>query len=213
MKWVAMAALAACMGLAGQAAAAELIQNGGFEGGVRADTQDGNTNPNAPVGWDVNAAFDNSTAYNQVNGYPHTGAYALQFADYDVSPVVQVSQTFADVAGAAYQVSFWFYASRGGDADALFTTSLDGAAVFSSGDTVNQYTLETLSFIGTGRDTLAFAAKTNPGEWYLDDVSVTGPAATSAAPEPGTWALMGMGVGLAGLGLRRRRGALALRTA
>jgi hypothetical protein len=212
MKWVAMAAVAACMGLAGQAAAADLITNGGFEDGTRTDTQNGNTNPNAPVGWDVNAAFDRNSGFNQVTSVAHTGSYGLQFADFDGSPVVQVSQTLADVVGQTYQVSFWFFADANFDATARFTGSVNGDVLFSSGDSVNAYTEGTFSFVGTGSDTLAFAAKTDPGEWHLDDVSVVaGP--TSAAPEPGTWALMGTGVGLAGLGLRRRRGAFALRTA
>ncbi len=39
--------------------------------------------------------------------------------------------------------------------------------------------------------------------------SFSTPAPTSAAPEPGTWALMALGVGLAGLAMRRRVGAAA----
>jgi hypothetical protein len=32
------------------------------------------------------------------------------------------------------------------------------------------------SFVGTGSDTLTIQGNTNPGEWSVDDVSVTGAA-------------------------------------
>lgn len=195
------------MVVGGRASAAELIVNGGFEAGTRTDTQGGNSNPNAPVAWSVNVAFDSNSSFNQVNGAdPHSGALVLQFANYNADPVSSISQGFADLAGASYQVTFYVRSDSTGDPAAKFAASINGTPLFSTGDAaVGDWTQETFNFTGTGTDTLAFAANTNPGEWHLDDVSVTGPAAAiSAAPEPGVWALMLFGVGAMGMVLRRR---------
>ena len=210
LPWATLTlAVAGLVGLAGHASAAELIANGGFEAGVRTDTQNGNTNPNAPVDWSVNAAFDSNASFNQVSGGdPHSGALALQFADYNANPVVSVSQSFADVAGANYLATFYVRSDSTSDPVANFNASIDGATLVSTGDsTVGDWTQETFGFQGSGSDTLAFSANTNPGEWHLDDVSVSGPAATvSAAPEPGAWALMLGGVGMLGVMLRMAEG-------
>ncbi len=199
-------ALAFSSAAALSASAAELIQNGGFENGVYSDTQGGNTNSSVPVGWTPNAAFDLNPGFNNVGTAPNSGTYNLSIANYDYQPIAALSQTFADVAGSTYAGSLYVYASRGGDAAANFTASIDGATEVSVGDTINSYTQETFSFVGTGHDTLQIVANTNPGEWEVDDVSISGAAAAvSAAPEPSTWLLMIAGIGGIGLMLRRAK--------
>ncbi len=73
-------------------------------------------------------------------------------------------------------------------------------------------------------DVINIAAATNPGEWFVDDVSVNDTALTGGqvalltdapplnggVPEPATWAMMILGLGGAGAMLRRRRGAAVL---
>jgi hypothetical protein len=93
-------------------------------------------------------------------------------------------------------------AGVGADPNAFLKVS-----VGSAGNTVTDTIGETFenfsfSFVGTGHDTLAIAAQTNPSFWFVDDASVTGAAST--VPEPSTWAMML--AGFAGLGFLGWRG-------
>ena len=96
--------------------------------------------------------------------------------------------TFNDVAGSLYTVSFYGFASSGGDPNAFLTVSAGGQSVtFNDVADYANYQLGTFTFKGSGSDTLTIAAATNPGDWFVDDVSVTGPAvgsATGGVPEP-----------------------------
>jgi hypothetical protein len=61
--------------------------------------------------------------------------------------------------------------------------------------------------VGAGSDTISIAAQTDPSEWVVDDVSVTG----STVPEPATWAMMLIGfAGLGFLGYRRNPKAVSV---
>ena len=185
--------------------AAELLQNGGFEGGVYTDA---GGNPYAPVGWTTESSFDfgGGDVNEVINGNAHSGAYALEFGNYDAQAASAIDQSFADVVGATYSGSFWVYATRGGDPSANVTAQINGVILSSVDDSVTSYMQETFSFIGTGHDTLTLTASTNPGEWMVDDVSIMGAAPVMGAPEPASWALMLIGAGAMGLGLRKRRG-------
>ena len=62
-----------------------------------------------------------------------------------------------------------------------------------------------VAFAGTA-ESVIFSGSAN----YIGFDNITLGSATAGAPEPGTWALMFVGVGLAGAALRRRRAPVAL---
>jgi len=97
---------------------------------------------------------------------------------------------------------------QGTDSAAFFQILIDGTSVLDlPGTAIDTWTNYTFSFTGTGSDALTIEAQTNPGEWYADDVSVTGAAVgTSAAPLPAALPLFASGLGAMGLlGWRRKR--------
>jgi hypothetical protein len=196
---------AVLLGLAAPAHAAELLSNGGFEGGVQTVTIDGFTNSLVPIDWTPNAAFVQFNGFNFVTGSIfHSGANSLQISDGDSQPLATLSQSFNDVAGDTYNVTFFaaYGAGVGADPNAFLKVSV-GSAVNTVTDTIGE-TFEqfSFSFVGTGHDTLAIAAQTNPSFWFVDDASVTGAAST--VPEASTWAMMVLG--FAGLGFMGWRG-------
>ena len=209
-KVLLLAAATAALG-AGTARADNLILNGGFENGsyTATSSDSGATNGSVPVDWTANNAFIDNPGFNHVTSNAHTGESALSIGNFDNEDLAGLSQAFSDEAGQSYTVDFYAYdGGANGDANAFLTVSAGGQST-TFDDTVSSYTLGSFTFVGTGSDTLQIAAKTNPNEWFIDDVSVNGPAAgsapVSAAPEPGAWALMLGGVGAMGLMLRRRR--------
>jgi PEP-CTERM motif len=190
--------------------AAELLLNGGFEGGVQAVTIGGFTNFLVPVDWTPNAAFVQFSGFNQVQGSIfHSGANSLKIGDDDDEALATLSQSFNDVAGDTYKVTFWaaYGGGVGGDPKAFLSVSAVGVAGVTVTDTIGE-TFEpfSFSFVGTGHDTLEIAGQTNPSSWFADDVSVTG-AAAGTVPEPSTWAMMLLGfAGLGYAGYRSTRG-------
>jgi hypothetical protein len=192
--------------LASPRAEAQLV-NGSFENGTYTSTLGGNTNPNVPVGWDPNVGFDQELNFNEIRTtpFPSAGLFNLSIGNLDSAPPASLSQTFNDISGNPYTVDFEVYATDGGDPRAFFDASV-GPASLSLSDTINSYTLETLTFTGTGSDTLTFTANTNPGEWYVDAVTIQGnfnPVVPNA-PDSGKTAIL-LVLGLAGLGLIHSR--------
>lgn len=178
--------------LAGGARADQIV-NGGFETGDF-------------TGWTVvdpsgftivTATFTSPT--NGLTYTPNSGTYfaALGAENGDGT----VSQTFADVAGATYNVSF--YLASDGLTPNDFAVNGPGALFIPTQTdiTASPYLEYFGTFTGTGSDTITFIARDDPGFLSLDDVSVT----LVAVPEPATWATMILGLGLAGVALRRRR--------
>jgi hypothetical protein len=109
-----------------QANAANLILNGGFEDGVHSVTLNGNTNSNVPNDWVPNAAFVQFSASNGVVSNPVlSGNASLSIGSPDNQfPPAELTQTFADVAGATYIATFSYegVAPVGtGDPNAVFS--------------------------------------------------------------------------------------------
>lgn len=183
-------------------AEAQLV-NGSFENGTYSSTVGGNTSANVPVDWVANAGFDLESGFNSVLTYPFPGAgtHNLSIGNYDDQQAASLSQTFADISGNPYTIDFEVYTYGTGDPGAYFDASV-GTASLALGDTINSYTLESLTFTGTGSDTLTFTAATNPGEWYVDDVTTQGNfnPVVPTVPDGGTTVLL-MALGLAALGL------------
>ena len=177
-----------------------LVQNCGFEGAVYTSTIAGNTDSNVPVNWVPNAAVDIEPGFNQELidtglSLVHSGTNSLQIGNFDAQPTPTFSQTITDVSGATYTGSFWAFANDGGDANAFLHLQVDGVTKVALADTVNSYAQYNFTFTGTGSDTLSIGAVTNPGEWYVDDVVVTGQLpGTTVTPEPSELAPLALGV-------------------
>jgi hypothetical protein len=185
--------------LAAPRANANLIQNGGFEDGTYTSTVDGYTNPNVPVGWTANAAFDMDSGYNQVRTYGYLSSSNLSIGNFDWDPNPVLSQTFSDTPGQVYIASLYLE-SDSWDSGSFFEASVGDANFLdpiSTGYPIDGYTLESFTFVGTGSDALELTGNDSPGEWYVDDVDV------SAVPDRGATLLM-LGLGLAALGWFRR---------
>jgi PEP-CTERM motif len=201
-KHVLAAALLVAAFVSPKANAANVILNGGFEGGVHTS----GANTGVPNNWVSNAAFDNEAAFNHVqSSIVNTPTFALQIGNFDGDPLAQLSQTFNDLAGATYTVMF-FYDYRPTDGNAFLTISAGGQSFTTAGVFTNGFVSSSFTFTGsnTGSDTITISARTNPDDWYVDDVSVNGPAAVGpGVPEPSTWAMMLLG--FAGLGFAFHR--------
>jgi Protein of unknown function (DUF642)/PEP-CTERM motif len=208
---------AALLGLAGQAAATDLVTNGSFEDITGAAYQGWG-------GYTFGAGFSTLPSWTVVSGSvdvttnasgwspAYAGVNSLDINGWEAG---EISQSFADKAGATYTVSFAYSRNAAGAPDpATADVSVGGQTVHvSSQNDPSQFgtvgamlwKTDSFTFVGTGHDSITLAA-TVPGNGgvFFDDIQVNGPA---AVPEPASWALMIGGFGLAGAALRRRRSA------
>lgn len=131
----------------------------------------------------------------------HTGTYSVAAYGGD-----SITQTFAAVPTSAItEVSLWAL-RNGGPFDAyVFSYSDNSTASFTLSDLGasgwNQFNLT--SNLAVGKSLTGFSIYgTSPGPTYLDDFVID---ATSAVPEPSTWAMMLFGLGAIGFALRKAR--------
>jgi hypothetical protein len=130
----------------------------------------------------------------------NSGLYAAQIAGYSYSPDT-LSQTIATTPGQTYILSFALYQDLLGPTISLEVT-WDGATVFFELDpTVPGYQVFSANVVGTGSDTLVFTSANDPAFTYLDDVSLN----ASVVPEPASLTMLGIGIGIAAYGCRRRK--------
>jgi choice-of-anchor C domain-containing protein len=207
------AAIAPLAILTSNPAAAAAFVNGSFESstcgagaGGFATVSAGN---NCITGWTVA-----SGSVDYINGYwqAKDGVASIDLAGNNPGTI---SQAFDTVAGQLYSVDYWLSGNPDGGDLAKFGVvsaingSLIGSATFlgikgGSRDDMN-YLPWNFTFRATGpTTTLSFASNPSAGNFYgaaLDSVSVS-----AAVPEPATWALMLVGFGAIGFGMRRRRG-------
>lgn len=190
--------------LAAPATAAELITNGSFSAGL--------------TGWYLTALP--ATDVIVTPGQPYTGiggtgsltSLSNPFADFgggNEPNVSTLSQTFNTVADATYFLSFSAGAFGPSGGLQTFTYSVTGSpsgTATVTNDNNFDTTFKTFgqSFVALGGPTtVSFTLAGNTSinqDGFLDNVSVTGPV-----PEPATWAMMLMGFGMVGVGLRSRR--------
>lgn len=178
-----MIAVAALLGLAGTANAAELLTNGGFETGTLA-------------GW---TARDGTPVVTTDRA--HSGRYAAA-ADGGSSIV----QRFAPTATAQIaEISFWVQRD-GGIFNAyqfLYEDALPSAFFLVSGQSSDWSFFDVTANLAADRTLSGLLIYgTSPGPAYLDDFSVR--TIGAAVPEPASWALLILGFGAVGHGLRRR---------
>jgi PEP-CTERM motif len=182
------AAVALSIGGFSSPSRADLVVNGGFETGDF-------------TGW----IEGGNTGFNGVQ-CPGPGATVAQGnCSYFAGPIGSnstLSQNITTQPGTAYSISFSF------DTDGLtpnhFVASFGGVTLL---DVSNQApsSFQNFNFVRTATassTTLSFSFQDDPGFLFLDAVSVN----AAAVPEPGTIALIGIGVvGILGTSYRKRR--------
>jgi Protein of unknown function (DUF642)/PEP-CTERM motif len=223
------ATTAAMILLLAPAARADLVTNGSFEAGTNPPTGEGDTQAIGTsniTGWTI-VNNDGTTVDNGKNVlWINNGSYGLStpfgndFLDLtgttDSTPYDGVVQTITTVSGQQYVLTFDLGVStNGGPFSGTISVSagINGSGTTftddgSTGTLTSDNTLwtdESLPFTATSASTVvSFIGETDSaGEFIgLDNVSVN-PAAPASVPEPASMALIG--VGLAGIGVIRRR--------
>ncbi len=144
-------------------------------------------------------------ANNRIIDAPvESGVSALAMGNYDDEPLATLSQSYGDVAGDIYDVTFYAtVGSSNGDPNAYLHVSVGSDGLTLHDDVPAAYQKYSFSFVGSGSDTLAISAQTIPSYWYVDNISIADASTASAVPETGTWAMMLLG--FAGLGLASYR--------
>lgn len=182
-------------------ASANLIENGGFEDPV-IDSGTWQYFVSGDVaGWDGS----NIEIWNDFNG---VSAYeGDQFAELNAHPYTgsafSIFQDLNTVAGQWYELSF-AYRARSNDSEAFEVTAADVSWVINDHTTDNWSVFYNVFQATSGTSRVEFTTlipDTGTVGNFLDDVVVT--AKSVAVPAPGTLALLGLG--LAGLGISRRR--------
>ncbi len=189
------------------AGAATLI-NGGFDEDAPAAPFD-TAPPQTVLGWQVTRGTVDKIGSYWVNQGGSAGSIDLAG-----NGPGTLAQTFTTVAGQAYRVSFFLAGNPAGG------PTVKSLAVSGTGGSTKNYTFNTTGFslgnMGWAEKFYTFRANSNSTTLSFaagDDSSFYGPALDSVSiaagvPEPATWAMMILGFGVVGGGLRRRRAAM-----
>lgn len=190
-------------------AVANVVNNCGFEtGSFSGWTLSGN---DVPQSQDTLYGVEGPDPFPLPGGTnPNSGNFQAFFADQFADPTT-LSQTLTTVAGDTYTISFYL-------AQELFGpgTVQNSALVTFGGTTIESlsnvpvegYTLFTgTALASSGSTILSLTFGNDVGEFLLDDVVVSTPAATTTVPEPSSWLLFFTGALLAGwFGISGRKG-------
>lgn len=191
------------------APASASIINGNFETGPFGG---------APAGWTVLSGTDIKVLQGSdyipccgVTGTPEQLAnHFATFGADELANVSTLSQIVSTIAGATYTLTF-DQGTLGGGAQTLFAQVFDASEpLITSGDWIlsannalgSTFVTRSLSFVAASNSTrIAFSVDsvTSSVDGILDNVTLT-----TSVPEPATWALMLIGFGAVGSGMRRR---------
>lgn len=209
------AALATLAGAGAANAATELVVNGSFE----ANTISGGVQQLSSVtGWTSSItggnAFEIQKGATQggYSGFNPVAADGIQYLELNTDRYTSVSQTISTTAGGTYILSF-AYSGRpntAGGANSLMNVYWGNTLLTASplvGNTTGTWQTYSGSVTALGSSTALRFESVGPASSpsfgsYLDNVSVV-----SAVPEPGTYAMLLMGLGLVGFVARRKRSA------
>lgn len=207
MNKLRLAVLAVMLGTSAMSQAANLVTNGSFE----ADSI-GNqawAYLNSVTGWTSTGLFEIQKG-NDNGGYAafNSSYDGIQYLELNSTTLTTVSQTLNTVAGQGYTLSFAF--SGRSDTPNLLKSALE---VYWNGTKLSTFKANAKSdwievsidaplFATSSQTVLSFksiapVAAPSYGS-YLDAVNV------SAVPEPSTYAMMALGLGLLGFAARRR---------
>ncbi|MGK5078168.1 FxDxF family PEP-CTERM protein [Janthinobacterium sp. HLX7-2] len=183
-------------------ASTPVLSNGGFENNT---VGGGYVYGDVAPGWSFTGGAGVSASYTAWNGVAQEGnAFAF------LQNTASISQSFVSSGAANYAFAFNLALRPGYDQGQAVTVSLDGTQLGQYGVTSTGWTSFNLSAlnIGAGSHTLSFAG-TNPNNAhdtsaFLDGISMN----VSAVPEPGTYAMLLVGLGLLGFMVRRRKAAV-----
>jgi len=171
--------------------AASVITNGNFESGSLSP-------------WFQSNDYSAGTNWGITN-VAHTGS----FGAFDIGNK-EIQQNFAGVAVSSItELSFWImHPDAGVTAFAYDFFYSDGSSnqlvKFTSGTAWQQFNL--VGDLAAGKTLTGFGLFGNSGgSTYLDDVVITTATAPGGIPEPATWALMLVGVGAVGAGMRHKQ--------
>ena len=210
------------IGVAAPASAANLFVNGSFEtpavtASLPLSYTDHQPGSSTLTGWtianSVVSQLRSDYAGNEGYTFPaQDGFVSLDLAGFNANGPAIVSQALATSIGATYQLSFWVGNVSGGP----FGTDTSIRARFSSGgidftclNATPSFVLAwqqcTQQFVATAGVTTIGFQSLDPGfdnSAVIDNVSLD--LIGGAVPEPGSWALMVLGLGAVG-GVRRRQ--------
>ena len=213
--------LAGAFAAAAPAQATNLITNGDFSAGATgfsstySTTVNGTTADQGSYAAVVDPSSLCSVCFPSIGDHS-SGTGNMLFVDSAGSnPETFWSQTFAVSANTSYDFSFWATSLGYRGPQPTLTVLINGVALlapttlpYTTGETATTWanyganwssgsaTSATVSFFNTNLDY-------SYNDFALDDISFN--QVESGVPEPATWAMMILGFGLIGAGLRRRR--------